>query len=403
MVLVKTKSPWIKDIKIKAINLVDKEFLGNTPPTVFVGSKFINDKKANVGILSPLDSKEEAWKYDNPYHWYDNDYNIKRIIELRANLINARKKTSIFDVRNNNKFLELAQEIAMSSKTTSIEVELRKKLRPKINIDNIHLPFGPGGEVNKIQPIDNIKLEPKIEKVFTDTDLKANEALRLLSSKGFTEYQLSQLLSIGVMGIKYNRKLVPTKWSITATDDTIGKYHIKEIKNHSSINNCKLYYGNYFGNYYIILMFPDAWSYELFETALPDSIMNQTQQIYTTTDYEDYYGRKSYANNTIGGYYAARLSLLEELKNLKKQASCLLLRYVTSEYSMPLGVFVVRQAVRKAISSEKYEFTNKKDMLNFARKLILNKFNYDINNQLRESKLLDKLNKQIKLSNFFNN
>src|SRR3989338_1639112 len=196
MIILKNKSPWIKDIKIKAIDLVDKEFLGNTPPTVFVGSKFINNKKANVGVLSPLDNKEEAWKYDNPYYWYKNNYSIKNVVELRANLINARKQAGIFDVRTNNKFLELAQEIAMSSKTTSIEVELKKKLRPKLSIDNIHLPFGPGGEVNKIDAVDNIKLDQKIEKVFYDTDLKAADAIRFLKDKNFTEYQLSQLLSI---------------------------------------------------------------------------------------------------------------------------------------------------------------------------------------------------------------
>ena len=400
MIILKNKSPWIKDIKIKAIDLVDKEFLGNTPPTVFVGSKFINNKKANVGVLSPLDNKEEAWKYDNPYYWYENNYDIRKIVELRANLINARKKSGIFDVRKNNKFLELAQEIAMSSKTTTIEVQLKKKLRPKLSIDNVHLPFGPGGEANKIRSIDNIKLEPKIEKVFYDTDLKAVDAIRYLREKGISEYQLSQLLSIGIMGIKYNRKLVPTRWSITATDNAIGKDNIKEIKNNSSLENYKLYFGNYFGNHYLIIMFPDVWSYELFETAIPENLAKPDDAVYTTTDYEDYYGRKDYAENTVGGYYAARLSLLEELKKLKKQASCLLLRYVTSEYLVPLGVFVVRQAVKKALSSEKYEFSSKKEMLDFARELIFKKLKYDINMQLKESKLLDKLNKQVKLTSF---
>src|SRR3989338_7867438 len=92
------KSPWIKDIKIKAVDLVDREFFGNTPPTVFVGSKYINDKKANVGVLSPLDSKAEAWKYDHPPYWYRKNFDIKKIVDLRANLINARKMSSIYDV-----------------------------------------------------------------------------------------------------------------------------------------------------------------------------------------------------------------------------------------------------------------------------------------------------------------
>ena len=148
-------------------------------------------------------------------------------------------------------------------------------------------------------------------------------------------------------------------------------------------------------------MFPDVWSYELFESSIPDNLPRPDSDVYTATDYENYYGRKSYADNTVGGYYAARLSLLEELKKLRSQASCLLLRYVTSEYSVPLGVFVVRQAVRKSLVSEKYEFNTKNEMLDFARNLVLTRLRYDINAQLKSSILLSKFNSQTKLNNFF--
>ncbi len=56
MVIIKPKSPWIKDIKIKAIDIVDREFTGNTPPAVFVGSKYIHEKKKFEWGL-PVDSK----------------------------------------------------------------------------------------------------------------------------------------------------------------------------------------------------------------------------------------------------------------------------------------------------------------------------------------------------------
>lgn len=398
--MLKTKSPWIKDIKIKALDLVDKEFLGNTPPTVFVGSKYIQFKKANVGVLSPLDNKEEAKKYDDPYLWYKENYKIEDIVNLRANLINARKKQGIFDVRNSNKFLELAQEIAMSFNTTSIEVELKKKLRPRISMDDVHLPFGPSGEINKIKVNENIKVNQHVEKVFYDTDLKSAEALKILNKKGIEEYALSQILSLGITGLKLNRKLVPTRMSITATDDILGKDLIKKIKEYNCIEDYRILFRNYFGNYYLIFLFPDVWNYELFESAMPDELLTPDFQIYTTTDYENYYGRKDYADNTVGGYYAARLSLLEYLNNKKIQAGCLLLRFVTSEYSMPLGVFVVRQAVRKTLGSQEIIFNDKKTMLDYGRQLIMKRFNYNINNLLKKSILLNKINTQKKLFEF---
>ena len=400
MVMLKQKSPWLKDIKIKALDLVNKEFFGNSPPTVFVGSKFMESKKANVGVMSPLDDKKEAWKYDDPIYWYNNNYPIRKIAELRANLINARKKSGIFDVRTNNKFLELAQEIAMSRKVTSIEVELKKKLHAKINIDKIHMPFGPGGEVKRLEAVGNITLQKDIEKVFYDTDLKAAEGIKILTDKGFNENQISQFLSIGTMGLKYNRKLVPTRWSITATDDTLGKDLIKEIKHNEIIKDYRLLFGNYFGNYYLIFLFPEAWSYELFESSVPDQLISPDQKLWTMTDYENYDGRKNYANNTVGGYYAARLSLLEYMKEKRIQAGALLLRFVTSEYSVPLGVFVVRQSVRKTVSSNEMIFNDKKIMLNVGNGIIYRRFGYNIDNLLKDSILLNNINKQKKLFEF---
>src|SRR3989344_1541223 len=400
MVAIKQKSPWLKDIKIKAIDIVNKEYSGNSPPTVFVGSKLMDEKKTNVGVLSPLETKEEAWKYDAPHYWYKENYSIKKIAELRANLINARKEASIFDVRNSNKFLELAQEIAMARKVTGIEVELKKKLNANLKFDKIHMPFGPGGEIQKIEAVENIKLEPKVEKVFYDTDLKANSAIKILNSSGFNENEISQFLSIGVMGLKYNRKLVPTKWSITATDDNIGKDLIKEIKQNNIIQDYRLIFGNYLGNYYLILLFPQIFSYELFESSMPDQLLSPDQDLWTTSDYENYDGRKSYADNTVGGYYAARLSLLEYMKDNKMQAGALLLRFVTSEYSVPLGVFVVRQAVRKTISNSEMTFESRDLMLNVGRSIIYRKFGYNIDNLLKKSLLLNEINKHRKLIEF---
>lgn len=394
------KSPWIQDVKIKALDIIDRNFSGNTPPTVFVGSKYINSKKANVGILSPLENKEEAWKYDSPYHWYNNNYTINNIIDLRANLINARKMVGITDVRNGSKYLDIAQEIAMSFKTTNIDVELKKKLHKQIKVDSIHLPFGPSGEINKIDVNENLKLQFNVEKIFYDTDLKATEAIKILNEKGIPEYSLSQLLSIGIMGLKYNRKLVPTRWSITATDDTLGKNIIKEIKYNIINPNYKLFFGNYFGNYYLIFIFPEIWGYELFESSMPDLLINKDHEIYTVTDYEGYNGRKNYAENTAGGYYAARLSVLEYFKKNKIQGSALLLRFVTSEYSTPLGVFVVRQAVRKTINLDEVQFDNRKEMLVHGRNLILKRFGYDISNIIKKSVMLSKINSQTKLTQF---
>ena len=147
-------------------------------------------------------------------------------------------------------------------------------------------------------------------------------------------------------------------------------------------------------------MFPEVWSYELFETYAPKTSWNVTPKVQFTTDYEPYQGRKTYANNCAGGYYATRLGILEQLKQMKRQASVLALRFITGEYAVPLGVWVVREAARKAMQSKPIEFASKELMLNYARLKIKKKFNFDLDQILKESILLKEMKQQSKLSSF---
>ncbi len=379
--------------------LKKEDFFGTSPPSVFVGSKLYPE--ANVGILSPPAETEDAWVHDAPNFWAKENYSIKQIALLRTSLINSRFQANINDAKKQEKFLDVAKEIAIASKPVDVEIKLTRTPNITFDFEKITMPMGPHGNIKQIKIIDNVKVENKVEKVVNDTDLKASEALTYLYESGFDENTLTKLLSIGVLGLKKNRKLVPTKWSITATDDTIGKNLINEIKDYKVINDYKLYVGNYLGNYYYILMFPENWQYELFEGYLPRSLWNFGNEIKFAIDYETYFGRKNYATGTAGGYYSSRLGVLEHLTKIKRQASCLVIRFETPEYNIPLGVFVVRNAARKTLTSNPLIFNTKEEMLNKLSELIKARFNYNVDNVLKESKLLKSLT-QKKLSSFFN-
>jgi hypothetical protein len=67
----------------------------------------------------------------------------------------------------------------------------------------------------------------------------------------------------------------------------IGKDLINEIKDFPQ-SDYELYFGSYLGNYYFVMLFPDVWSYELFEGYMPNVSWNQTNEIQYSTDYEPY-------------------------------------------------------------------------------------------------------------------
>ncbi len=287
----------------------------------------------------------------------------------------------------------------MSSKPVDIEIQLKEKPKFRLNLDSYMAPTGPNAKLKKAIITENPKIHTKVYKVCEDVDLKAYDAINYLYENNFDENFLTRILSVGTLGLKKNRKLVPTRWSITATDDIIGKNLINEIKDYNEIATYSAFFGNYLGNYYLILMFPEIWSYELYETYIR-SHWNFSKPLRYTTDYESYTERKDYAKETAGGYYTVRLGVLEKLKEMKRQASVLALRVITDEYTMPLGVWVTRQATRKTMSNKPLEFSSKELMLTYAKHLVRKKFNADVEYLLNPSKLLKNIKQQTKLEKF---
>lgn len=378
----------------KTAELVQKEEFQGTSPSVFVGHH--GYPKVNVGILSPVMRTADAWLYDAPRYWASNSFSIKQVVELRSSLVNSRFKA---EIKRPEKNLALAQEIALASNPVDVDVKLHCKPESRLVFSGVNLPMGPSAPLRKIELTSNPKIGVKTEKVFSDTDLKSVAAIKMLYSSGMEENSISKILSVGAIGVKRSRKLVPTRWSITATDDQIAKMLLNDVRSYSHADY-QLFHGNLYGNYYFVMFFPDAWSYELFEGYLPRSLWNSSSSVAFTSDHEGYYGRKTYAENTAGGYYAARLPIVEKLGSMRKQASVLVVRFITDEYSCHLGVFVCRETVRKAMQNVPIKFSSRDEMLTYARDLISKMFSYDIGLVLSQSVLLRDMNSQTKLSAF---
>jgi hypothetical protein len=369
-----------------------------SPPSIFIGSK-LKYPLVNVGILSPLEKEDNAWVYDDAEYWANNNFQINDVLKLRNSLLNSRFQSTVHNTKTNKNFIQMAQEIAVSSMPVDLEIKLKHRVDIKRNRDKVLTPHGMNAPLEQAKITGNVKIPRQIDKVMND-EIKAVESIGNLYKFGFSEYTLSKILSVGVLGLKKNKKLVPTRWSITATDDTLGKILIQNIKNYQIIENCELFYGEFLGNQYLILLFPGVWSYELFELYLPKSSWNPSLEIKASTDYENYSGRKEYASATAGGYYASRFPILEYLNSIKKQASVLVMRIETPSYWAGLGVWVVRESVKKALT-KKINFNDEKEFLESVVKIGKIKYNFDFSGILAKSRLLKEKREQKSLREFF--
>lgn len=372
---------------------------GTSPPSVFIGSK-LKYPLVNVGILSPLQRDSDAWVYDDAKYWAQNNFTIHEVVNLRDNLLNSRFQSKVSDSRGNNKFVEIAKEVAIASKPVDVEIELKHNFNVGRKKDRVVTPMGMHAPLKKARITQNVKVDQKLDKMMND-EVKSSFALAHLYKNKFSEYALSKILSVGVLGLKKDKKLVPTRWSITATDDTIGKHLLESIRNFKVIEDYEFYFGSFLGNHYLILFFPHVFSYELFEIYFPGSSWNPGKGIKASTDFEDFSGRKNYASNTAGGYYAARLGILEHLFNMKRQAGVLAIRLETPSYWAGLGVWVVRESVRKALERKALKFESIDEIVESSRKIGMIKFGFDNKKILDESKLLEQIRTQKSLREWF--
>ncbi|MFA4953351.1 MAG: hypothetical protein WC584_03950 [Candidatus Pacearchaeota archaeon] len=390
----------IAEVNFKYKNLGDIQQLNsNSPPSVFIGSK-LKYPLVNVGILSPLEKDENAWVYDAEKYWAENNFQIGDVVKLRNSLLNSRFQSRVSDARLNNKFLEIAKEIAIASKPVDIEIELKNRLMLGREKDKVLTGVGMAAPLKQARITSNVKVDRRIDKVIND-EIKASEGIEFLYKNNFSEYVLSKILSVGVLGLKKNKKLVPTRWSITATDDSIGKNILKSVRDYPWINDYELFFGEFLGNQYILLFFPGVWSFELFELYLPNSSWNPSSEVKASTDFESYSGRKTYAFNTAGGYYATRLPILEYLNKIKRQASVLTIRIETPSYWAALGVWVCREACRKTLSTRIFKFDSKEEIVKSAEIVSKKKFNFDNSSVLSQSKILSQIRSQKNLKEWF--
>lgn len=361
-----------------------KDFTGTSPPSIFVGKAFY--PKVYVGILAPPTHEESAFVLDSPEIWYKRRFSIDRIITQRGKLIYSRFRS---DIKNpSGKLVDVIQELAMARKQTDVEIELKKNPQFRFQFDPWVSPIGNPAPVERATLTENPSIERRVDYLVSDVDIKAQNAVIALYKYGLPVSRIQKIFSSGLLGVQIQRKLVPTKWGITATDDIIGKFLRDRIETYPQINEVMLFRNEYIGNHYQILLIPDVYQYELIE------IWHVAQKIFIDSDFEPQWGKKEYASKTAGAFYAGRLAVMEYLEKIKRQASVLIIREIGSSYFAPVGIWQMRETVRDALNKPVEKFGS----LESALKRITE--NLQAKEWVMNSKLVRNLKQQKKITDF---
>ena len=119
--------------------------------------------------------------------------------------------------------------LLFAEKSAEAELSFTSKPFIKMTMKDEVEPFGPSAKLKKFD-LYNIKTERNVEKLYMDTDALASTAMIELYNKGVPTSKIQRGLSAGLFGIGTKRKFVPTRWSITAVDDTLSKNNLEEVR-----------------------------------------------------------------------------------------------------------------------------------------------------------------------------
>jgi hypothetical protein len=333
---------------------------GSSPPGAFVGH--YGYPKVFVGPLIPP-IKGDTKILDTPEMWFGKD--IEQIVNFRFSLVRGKMPVNVHTATDPNRYLLDLHDLALSRSSVEVDAQFTKKPRMDIILSEDVQPFGPSATIETLKVAPSAS-EQKLERPYYDGDLKSIDGMIELYKNGVEVSRIQKVLSLGMLGVQKQRKIVPTRWSITAVDDSLSKHFLRAVKHNPPIDKFQVYTYNYWDNFYSILLSPDNWSFEWIEAFLPGSAWNEDGKIPAILgDYEPYQGRTTYA--ACGGcYYTVRLAVAETLHRMQRQASALILREARPGYLLPMGVSHIRESVRAALKTQPTIFDTFKAALTFA-------------------------------------
>jgi hypothetical protein len=334
---------------------------GSSPPGVFVGR--FGYPKVFIGPMVPAIHGDTEF-LDTPEMWKGKS--IEEIVDYRYSLVRGFARADIHDAVNGTNLIENLQEIAMSTKPADSELLLSKKPVNRISFSENSQPFGPSAPMKEFKPQGNISVDQRIEKAYYDRDLKASDAVFSLYKNGVLFSKIEKSFSVGVFGEKKRRKLVPTRWSITAVDSNLSLRLIDEIKDYETIDDYRVFVYSNLDNMYVGILTPEKWKYEWIEAWHSGTAWNRFgSKPEMIGDFEGYHGRKTYAKPG-GCYYSTRFAVAEYLSRERRQAGAIMLREIHPGYILPVGVWNVRESIRSLLMERYRSFDTFAQALDYA-------------------------------------
>lgn len=306
----------------------DMDLFGSLPPSAIVGEA--GWPRVNVYLGQPPEVfGEEARSFDDPTLMWG--LPLEEIARRRSYMafgfVRAERPSALGE-------LALA---AVSSRPVDAELILARRPRPSLRLDLRERPVGPTAPLQRVLYLENPSVPSPVERAAHD-DMEAGETAVQLYRAGVDIYTIQRAFALGLLGRRARRRLVPSRWSITAVDVAVGDWLAQAVRPLPDVSEPLYGYGEYLDNSYLVLLRPGPLRFAYLERWI------QGDRVVEVSVREGLRGRRSTMD---GGFEAARLAVLEKLYSMGRRASVALVRRIGEGYYLSVGNWQIRETIRR--------------------------------------------------------
>ncbi len=318
-----------------------------SPPSGVVGEHGYPKVRIYVGVgtHSGIDVKF----LEDPPQWWDRKLRLEDIIKLRSEMVNIVNEGR-YHVRDFERLY--SREISLiqvSERPVECEVRIEKILDRNVMFDLKLLPLSMR-VMGDLKVVSNPCINNRMEKIIHDYDMKARDAIVELYRSGVEIYSIQRAMSFGLLGSRRFRRIVPTRWAITAVDRIITDYLRKEVRKNREISNFEIYSIEYMNNRFTVILLPGELRIRWIEFWYPRAGMRHRDDkpVLSLEIVEDLRGN---VETMDGGFEAARMGILEALCRRGRKGRVIIIREILPDYYIGIGNWHIREDMRRIFNT----------------------------------------------------
>lgn len=294
-----------------------------------------------AGILASTEPLEWLSIYDHPESWRGMDR--ETILSMRRHLYSLVLPIDAREMQPKD-HIETLQTISLSVAPVALGVEVGT-LPPRHLGSQFgsQLPTSPVVNVRSLEILSNPEISKVAERI-TEKDIPAADAIWQLLDYEYSLEQVVRLMSIGLLGRKKNRRIIPMRSAYKAVIDSFIDRSIMELIDRPYTDDIQLYLGRVCNDSFTIVIRPgeprvDYLKIEDYESGCTRGTSFESTDIPTTD-----------AKTSIYADHA-RFSAYRHMLADAKQSHIIIFHHSNQQRNRILGPWVIRAGVQEALQS----------------------------------------------------